>query len=49
MVFKIDLCEEGDVSSLMYYTYQRNNKVFDLENNPSFKPNIHYVFYVSMW
>jgi hypothetical protein len=32
-----------------YYTHPTNEPIPDLENNPSFKLNIYYVFYVSMW
>jgi hypothetical protein len=36
-------------SLVYYYTHTTNEPVSDLENNPSFKLNIYYVFYGCMW
>jgi hypothetical protein len=36
-------------SLVYYYTHPTNEPIPDLENNPSFKLKIYYVFYGSMW
>jgi hypothetical protein len=36
-------------SLVYYYTPPINEPISDLETNPSFKLNIYYVFYGSIW
>jgi hypothetical protein len=36
-------------SLVYYYTRPTNEPIPDLETNPSFKQNIYYVIYDSMW